>query len=258
MRITEPDATGENVLVLLPDRDSPPRRDFVGAFLPAANLMERHLRATVHQIEVPTVDPIRLTITAASKQQIYEQAARDVCEIVEQGGWTRIVFCCHGWSQGLQLGLRTSKERGADVGNWTRFVAALRACTGLRSITLFACSAGDAPGSTKSAHGNGVGSLAAELAHLAAVPVLAHTSAGHATRNPDLIHFTADGTGEVPFERGTPAYRASCRNLLVRKSPSGKAVPPPPPAGHTRPAWCSLVLTSSVEAVRDVLLSEPG
>lgn len=248
----------ENVLVLIPDRDSPPKKDWSGAFRPGADLMEKHLHATVHEIEVPTVDPIRLTITSADKQRLYEQAARDVLEEIEQGGWTRIVFCCHGWSTGLQLGLRTNKERGGDVGNWTRFVGALRKCTGLRSVTLFACSAGDAPGSSKSAHGNGVGSLASELAHLAAVPVLAHTTAGHATRNPDLIHFTADGTGEVPFERGTAGYRHACRHLLVRKSPTGKAVPPPPPKGSTMPAWCSLVLCSTVDEVRALLASEPG
>lgn len=255
-----PSADGERVLVLLPDRDSPPKRDYSGAFRPAAVALLQHLRPAhveLAEVPVPTVDPVRLTITGAEKQRGYEDAARKTCEAIERGGWTRVVLLCHGWSTGLQLGIRMAKQRGGDGAHLVRFVDALTALTP-RSITLFACSAGDAPGSSKSVHNNGKGSLAEYLCGQVGVPVLAHWTAGHATRNPDLIHFSPEqfhgrARGEVVAERGTQAYRRA-RALLTAGASTGKL----PPRGHTRPAWASLVLTTSVEDVRALLASEPS
>lgn len=254
---TQPTATGERVLVLLPDRDSPPKRDYSGAFRPAAVALVQHLRpASVDLVEVPvpTVDPVRLTITGADKQRGYELAAVKTCEAVERGGWTRVVLLCHGWATGLQLGIRMAKQRGADAGHLSRFVRALRTCAP-RSVTLFACSAGDAPGSSKSAHLDGRGSLAELLAREAGAPVLAHWTAGHATRNPDLIAFSPgpSARGEAVAERGTAAYRRA-RELLTAGASTGKI----PPRGHTRPAWASLVLCTGLDDVRALLASEPA
>lgn len=259
---TEPTAIGERVLVLLPDRDSPPSRDYSGAFRPASTALVQHLRpAHVELVEVPVpvVDPVRLTITGKDKQRGYEAAARATCAAIERGGWTRIVICCHGWSTGLQLGIRSKKQRGGDAAHLARFIDAINACEP-RSLTLFACSAGDAPGSSTSTHGDGEGSLAQYLAAQTGHPVLTHWTAGHATRNPDLILFTPtigvfDGAadGEVVCTRGTPAYRRA-RALLTGSAPTGTK----PPKGHTRPAWASLALCSTLDEVRALLASEPS
>lgn len=260
MTTTEPTAIGERVLVLLPDRDSPPKRDWAGAFRPAAVALVQHLRPAfvdVVQVPVPTVDPVRLTITGKDKQLGYEAAARATCQAIERGGYTRVVLLCHGWATGLQLGIRSAKQRGGDAAHLERFLGALAALKA-RSITMFACSAGDAPGSSKGAHLDGVGSLGELVAARTVTPVLTHWTAGHATRNPDLIHFmpeiiVAAAHGEVPCERGTPEYRRA-RALLTSGASSGKR----PPKGHTRPAWASLVLCSTLVEVRALLASEPA
>lgn len=262
MTTTEPTATGERVLALLPDRDSPPKRDWSGAFRPAAVALVQHLRPAVVdvvQVPVPTVDPVRLTITGKDKQLGYEAAARATCQAIERGGYTRVVLLCHGWATGLQLGIRSAKQRGGDAAHLERFIGALAELKA-RSITLFACSAGDAPGSSASAHQLGKGSLAEHIAAETATPVLAHWTAGHTTRNPDLIHFQPTigvfegaADGGVPYERGTPEYRRA-RALLTSTAPSGTK----PPKGHTRPAWASLVLCSTLGDVQRLLASEPG
>lgn len=250
----EPPAQGERVLVLLPDRDSPPKRDYSGAFRPAAVALLQHLApAAVDLVEVPVpvVDPVRLTISGKAKQLGFEQAARTTCDALERGGYTRVVLLCHGWASGLQLGIRSAKQRGGDAAHHARFIAALRALE-LRSLTLFACSTGDAPGSSKSAHNDGRGSLAELLARETGHPVLAHWTDGHTVRNPDLIWLSPAAGGEVVYERGTKAYRRAVA-LLTSRSTSGTK----PPKGHTRPAWASLALCSSVNEVRALLASEP-
>lgn len=258
----EPSATGERILVLIPDRDSPPARDYAGAFRPAASALVQHLRPAlveVVEIPVPTVDPVRLTITGKDKQRGYEAAARATCEAIERGGWTRIVLCCHGWSTGLQLGIRMAKQRGGDAAHLSRFVDALGE-NPRRSLTLFACSTGDAPGSSKSAHGDGKDSLAEYLAAHGRAFTLSHWTAGHTTRNPDLIGFTPTigvfdpaADAEVVYERGTPAYRRA-RALLTGTAPTGTK----PPKGHTRPAWASLALCSTLAEARALLASDPA
>lgn len=145
------------------------------------------------------------------------------------------MFLCHGWATGLQLGFCTRK--------------------------LFACSAGDAPGSAKHDAGGGSGSLPWELAAATRVPILAHWTPGHATRNPDLIRFSPGAVGaaglpgELVARRGSSAYQRAAA-LLTGTKPSGKL----PPVGHTRPAWASLPLRTSLGDVRALLAArrEPG
>lgn len=258
--MTMPAAEGERVLVLLPDRDSPPKRDHSALFAPAARAMVKHLApAEVETVEipVPVVDADTLTIAGPAKQRGFEEAARAALEAIERRPWTRIVFLCHGWATGLQLGFRSRKQRGLDAEHMDRLVSAVASCAP-RSVTLFACSAGDAPGSGKHDAGGGSGSLAWELAGAAGVPVLAHWTAGHATRNPDLIHFAptdARGTarGEVVARRGSPAYQRAAA-LLTGTKPSGRL----PPVGHARPAWASLALCTTLGDVRALLAAEPA
>ena len=58
--------SAERILCLLPDRNSPPKTDYSGAFRPAADLLVKHIGATAREVEVPVVDPIRLTDASSS------------------------------------------------------------------------------------------------------------------------------------------------------------------------------------------------
>lgn len=240
------------VLVLAPDRDSPPKRDWTGAFRPAGQLLERHLGATVVSVPVPTVDPSTLTIAAGAKQAGFEGAARVSLAAIERYSPAHLVMLCHGWATGLQLGFRSAKQRGRDRENieaLLELLAELRASGILRSVCLFACSAGDEPASGKSSPGTGDGSIADLIRDRTGAPVVAHWTVGHATRNPDLIVFdagTAPLIGGTAVQRSTPLYRNAVR--LLCGTGAQKA-----PRGDVRPAWTSLPLVTSWAEMHELL-----
>lgn len=255
----------ERILIALPDRDSPPKRDHKSVFAPESKTLARVFgptQTTVVQIEVPVVEPGSLTIASAKKQAGFERAAAALTSAVAAGNFTRVVLMCHGWATGIQLGLRSSGHKGNDAANFAAFVAALKRQPDLRSITLFACSAGDEPSSKESSPGTGEASFADALRDAVGRPVIAHWSAGHATRNPDLIVFEANDApqlgGIVPLRRGTTAYRNGHRLLTARKPKAGGvASGDKPPAGHLRPAWTNLVLVGSASGLLSLLSSTP-
>lgn len=256
-------AASERVLVVIPDRDSPPKRDWAYVFKPAAFALRQHLipgSVEVVQLPVPVVDPLTLTISGREKAEGYAEAGRQLVELLERQltvpGMlrpTRVVLLCHGWATGLQLGIRIKRQLGPDAEHARRFVAALERLQP-RSVVLFACSAGDAPGSSQNKSGDAAGSLAAWIATEARCPVLAHWTAGHATRNPDLIWVGAgDQLGTEAYARGSQSYRRA-RALLTGSAASGMR----PPVGHVRPAWASLVLCETLDEVRVLLSAEPA
>lgn len=199
------------VLVLLPDRNSPPKKDYTGAFKPCAATLVRELGARVVAVPVPTVDQ---NLGVSGKQAAFERAASVVIDtLIRAPRLSHLVFLCHGWSGGVQLGLRSAKQKGADAANLGRFIDAL-APHPLKSITLFACSAGDEPGSEKTAPGTGDGSFADTLRDRTGIPVLAHYSVGHCVYNADLIYFDATpGVGGTALLRGTPDWRLARSRL---------------------------------------------
>ncbi len=247
-----------SVLVLAPDRDSPGQRDVTGAFRPAAEAMRRELGATVVYVPAPGVDGEGRTVTGAAKQRAFELAARTCLEAIDACP-AHLVFCCHGWSSGLQLGFRLSKQRGADAANLEALRRALRAQRGagtLHSICLFACSSGDEPGSDQGSPGTGDRSLADTIRDGVGVPVLAHWSVGHATRNPDLVLFEASDVpliGGTVVQRRTPLYRNAVK-LLTSRPPSGSK----PPQGDVRSAWLSLPLVTSYIELQALLSQRPA
>lgn len=262
-------AANERILILIPDRNSPPKNDFTGAFLPEANALQKAYGAQckVVRIAVPVVNPKTLTIAPGEKQNGFHRAARATLDAIRSGSWSRIVFMCHGWDAGFQLGFRLTRQKGSDAANLRDLVEALRAQRafdpGLRSITLFACSAGDEPASEKSSPGTGDNSIADYLRDQVGCTVIAHWTTGHATRNPDLITFNASPVplvGGVAYpERGKQSYRNTVRLLTNTKDRVRKVAPGSmPPKGHTRLAFASIPLCNNVQDLQTLLSSEPA
>lgn len=238
------------VVVFTPDRNSPPKQDYTGAFKPCGELLAKHLIATVVPIPVPTVDPSSLTIAPGAKQAGFERAGRIVVQAIERYRPAHLVMLCHGWSTGLQLGFRSKKQRGRDAENLDALLdrlVDLRLEGVLKSVCLFACSAGDEPGSEDSSPGTGDGSFADLIRDQTGAPVLAHWTVGHATRNPDLIFFDSpSGVGGKAVMRGTPLYRNTVK--LITGAGAKKT-----PLRDVRPVWTSLPLVTSWADLEELL-----
>jgi hypothetical protein len=257
----EPKLINERILVLIPDRDSPPKKDYTHVFLPEAVALQSALGATVEKIRVPVVDAKTLTIASREKQRAFEEAADLSIAAIEKGPWTRIIFMCHGWDVGLQLGFRCARQKGNDRQKMDGLISALKRQSKLRSITLFACSAGDEPASAKSSPGTGDDSFADYLRDKVGCAVVAHWTTGHATRNPDLIFFAAGSgpmIGGVAWPpRGKAAYRNAIKLLSLTKQ--GNVIPGKiPPKGHHRAAFTNIPLCNTVEDLQALLSSEPN
>ncbi len=258
----------EKILIILPDRDSPPKTDWRHVFLPEATALKdayakEGALVTLSQIPVPTVDPKTLTIAPGAKQAAFELAARTVIDLIRSTKWDRIIFLCHGWDAGLQVGFRMRKQKVNDARNLADLVGALKASSSLKTLTLFACSAGDEPASATSSPGTGDNSIADYLRDQAGCTVIAHWTVGHATRNPDIILFagsTVPLIGGVAWpERATPAYRNTLRLLTQRKdSKTGKAPGQSRPKGGKRLAFASLPLCRSVADLQALFSMEPA
>jgi hypothetical protein len=253
-----------SVLVLTPSANSH-RRDFDNVFKPESELLARCYRSAhcqIVRVPVAPVDPRTLKVLAG--QRAFEGAARAVLEALGNGvRWSHVIMLCHGWSTGLQLGFRSGRQRGRDAEHLRALCDTLKGLAP-RSITLFACSAGADPHSPLSSPGSGDGSLADRLRDEVGVPVLAHATVGHATRNPNLILFEA---GSVPLlggvrmpEPGTALFKHVAAGLLgVKKDPrSGRMLSDLPPLGHSRPVFASLPLCRSTLDLQALLSSEPA
>ena len=259
-------ASHDRILILLPDRDSPPKKDFTHAFLPESErlLVAYGSKCAIKRISVPVVDPRTLTISGAAKQRGFEDAARQVLdEIGLRQDWTHIILLCHGWQTGLQLGFRSAKQKGHDASNLDALIQVLKSQKKLKTLTLFACSAGDEPGSDKTSPGTGDNSIGDLIRDKVGCTVIAHWTAGHTTRNPDLILFEGS---DVPLvggiawpQRGTKAYKNAVR-LLTNKKPMGRRVAPGdvPPIGHSRPAFASIPLCHSAHDLQALLSARPA
>jgi hypothetical protein len=164
-------------LFLLPDRNSPERSDWSGAFR-----VEAARAAALHQ-----VPPERVVQIDVSRPR--EDRLRQVLSAIDRcGDIDFLALFCHGWKGGVQIG-----PYSADA---PALVEALktRARQGL-AVALYACSAGDGSAEQRDAPG-GEGGCADALrdALLAAgidAHVDAHTCKGHCCRNAFVRRFSA-------------------------------------------------------------------
>lgn len=114
-----------------------------------------------------------------------------------------VAFFCHGLKTGLQI--------GATMRNVHALAATLRTC-GVRSVALYACDAArdlDADQHDDLDDGDaGAGGFASALSGaLPGVPVYAHPTTAHTTRNPHVRVFTGGGDGAWLVEPGSPWWR---------------------------------------------------
>jgi hypothetical protein len=263
MPSSEPELDSTASVLILTPNDNSHRRDFEHVFKPESELLARSYRSVHCQIVRVPVAPIDPgTLKVLSGQRAFEAAARAVLAVTGNGvPWSHLIMLCHGWASGLQLGFRSARQRGRDALHFQALIETLKTLP-LKSITLFACSAGADPFSPATSPGSGDNSLADRLRDAVRVPVLAHATVGHATRNPNLILFEASPTPvigglRIP-EPGSQLYRHVNRGLLgVRKSAhSGRLLSDTPPRGHSRPLFASLPLCSRGSELQALLSSE--
>lgn len=179
LRHTDGDSPPGSTLIVLPDRNHH-RRDYTGAFLPEA---KRYLQ----YVTDPRYDVVHIDISKPMKHrkaQLYEALEQ------QSGPISTLVFFCHGYTRGLQMGLRLK-----DTGEFAERLSRI-AIWQLR-VALYACSAG---GSSEKGALGGDGGFADLLrdalcrAGLDFCQVDAHTTKGHTTRNPYVRRFSGDGS----------------------------------------------------------------
>jgi hypothetical protein len=203
-------------LIIRPDSNTPGKKDYTGAFLPESNAF-KHVeeRGHLNNVEVVTFDNT-LDFDARRRtllKKIEKLRGADV------SGLDCLAIFCHGWSTGIQAGITTKKIPA--------FLAAL-SCVykiddGLR-VLLYCCSTGaddddsadEAPGLGDGLSGQNLGdgsfadAFRDELCKLGAIDcrVVAHTTAGHTTQNPNVIIFEGNASpiggvgGYMPVTKG--------------------------------------------------------
>jgi hypothetical protein len=184
-----------HTIVFAPKHNRPGRSDATGAFIPEATrflarhgLSRKRLQLIDNTGEKSSGGPARMR-----KQVLDVLAAQG--EVDEQL-LTGVMFFCHGWKTGLQLGFRIAQVR--------RLAEAIAAVGGRDvRVCLYACNAGknvnrDDRDDLEQYGGNGgfADRLRDALCEAGAVDccVDAHTTAGHATRNPNVRRFEGMGS----------------------------------------------------------------
>lgn len=177
-------------IVFTPDRNTR-RADFTGAFLPEA-------RAFIRAHQLPARALVRIDISKSDQEmraQVLEAIKR---EDQLQGILETVAFFCHGWCSGIQLGF--------SVNNVVELACALKPlATRDIKMPLYACSAardrdGQIEDDIDPNSVGGDGGFADQLrdaicsyAYAIDCRVLAHVTAGHATRNPWVRFFEGGG-----------------------------------------------------------------
>jgi hypothetical protein len=186
------DPTGLRHVVCTPDRDTHDH-DYVGVFGPEADKYARFYRDRGDRVDV-----VRIDITQRPRDK-----AAAVLAALAGPPVDRLVFMCHGWKTGFQLGLELPQ-----VPAFARSVAA--AASDQLKVVLYCCSTGRSDGPPGD---GGAGSFADVLRdQLAAAgrtqtSVFSHTTAGHATRNPAVRMFYPENPAGVNLARpGTPEW----------------------------------------------------
>lgn len=258
-------SSSDRILILTPAANSH-RRDFDFVFKPESEKLRRSYEDTgavcrVVRVPVAAVDPN--TLRVLSGQRAFEAAARAVIDATAEGTpWTHLIVLCHGWRTGIQLGFRTRQRRRNDARNFEDWLDVLRVLP-MKTITLFACSAGKEPVTRKNSPGTGDESFADVLRDSTGITVIAHTTVGHATRNPNLITFERSEAPLIGGIRlalpGTALFR-NARALLtnIRRGKQRVATGDLPPEGHTRPAFASIPLCTTAVELQAVLSAKPG
>ena len=224
-----------DTLIITPDRNTS-HNDYKGAFEPEAI---HYQRAVPGHHKVVKID-VSKSMTARRKQlfEVLTEAAKEARK------YRAIAFFCHGWADGIQVGVRKA--------NLPDLVKLIAACTkngtderDLLHVMLFCCSTAAAPHSAEAeSEVGGDGGFADTMRDQFCaqgkpwVKIFGHTSKGHTTRNPEARWFEGKGSpvggigGEWLVRRPPPKnplwsiwYKA-----LTAKPPFDKGTMPAPAA----------------------------
>lgn len=158
--------------VLTPDRNTS-SNDFTGAFQPESQRYASHFRDAGETVTVSTV-PI-------SAQRHTMRESVNLLLSRASGQIDTLVFMCHGWPDGIQLGYHRE-----DCASLAQTIAAT--CAESPLIVLYCCSTGsDVLGGAGSSFAGVLRDQCRALGRYATV--FAHTTAGHTTRNPNIRLF---------------------------------------------------------------------
>jgi hypothetical protein len=192
-----------SLLIVTPDRNTPGRKDFSGAFLPES--LAFAVRANVHSVDRDEIRTVRIDLGgsgAARRAQLITAIAE--CERPLE----LVAFFCHGL-------MRKLPQLGWDTGNVAELATALAARMPIGArVVLYACST--AAGSGTGGDNGFADRLRDALCAAGAIDcqVDAHFGAGHATMNPRVRRFEGRGshTGGVGgawiVPPGSPKWRA--------------------------------------------------
>lgn len=211
-----------DTLIIRPDRNSHGMRDYTGAFKPESQRFAKAIpgRDTVLEIDVSRG-------MATRKKQLF--TALD--KFAEDGSeFDSVAFFMHGWPTGIQCGLRLNDAAALVeklVGGPMPLVTGGMYADEVIVIPLYCCLTGHDPKAGRAAQKaegpGGDGGFADRIrdelckAGRPYCKVYAHTTKGHATRNPFVRTYVGDGSmiGGV----------------------DGQWVVPPPKRGRPSPHW---------------------
>jgi hypothetical protein len=210
-----------STLIIRGESNTPGMKDYTGAFLPESTAFQQLHKEMQYYLE--TFDN-RLPFAQRSKQFLKRLATLAAANVT----FDTVAIFCHGWGDGIQAGFTRR--------NVKTLVAAL-IDAGLdttqkddATIILYCCSTGDDPDhdDTKSAPGVDVGegsfadAFRDELCKAGHTEcrVVAHTTAGHTTKNPYAIVFEGLGSpiggvgGTMPVTLGQKQLWSTWVKLL--------------------------------------------
>lgn len=223
-----PEFESREVQIFVPKYNSPHKRaDATGAFHPGAISFAR-----VHGIPRSNIHYID---NRRSKSNMRSQLLDKMKEVKE--GVSTWVFFCHGYTHGIQFGLRSSnhpritEDEEKDFQHFCEIIASSHPAP---MVILYACSTGDDPDDDPdSAPGSGDGCfgdlLRDNISALWGVfcIVWTHTTAGHSFFNPNVKPFIGTGrkegaVGAKPlFIKGSREFRLFARELPSNPDTAG-------------------------------------
>lgn len=188
-------------IVFTPDRNKI-GNDYVGAFEPEALRYAAYWRGQGDEVNIHPVPPLRA-----------EQSVAKLLEVIASAAPVdRLVFFCHGWKTGIQMGLSCGDDKGRAA--LTEFCKKLAEASSTElKVALYACSTG-ASSTSVTGDGGFADSLRDGLCSAGRpdVTVFAHTTAGHTSRNEYVRFFCGKGDplggvgGDDVVERKTAQF----------------------------------------------------
>ncbi len=202
-----------HLLCLVPDANSPGKKDVTGAFHPEAVAFCRH----------HGVNPAKAIARFPTKGTLAARRAVTTRTLAASAGLDVVAFFCHGWANGIQAGFQLASVRAL-----ASLCSAALVVDG--HVLLYACDAGrdnDADQADDLEEGpGGDGGFADELRDGCEtfgrrVTVVAHAATGHCCMNPHVRMFEPERMGRGGRWVITPGTRLWPRWVRAMRDPDG-------------------------------------